>query len=136
MKILIAFFVFILVVIVSFLIYDFNSYVPNGIKSNDVYKFYQSKHEVEGKIDSLISFDSEISRQQPFNDENKDYYNSNGYYTVFIDSVKFCFRFAGKEADWSTDNCEIFIISFNSMNGEGNGNEIQLFEDKIIQRIR
>lgn len=113
---------------------------PQGHGSRASYLFNSSKYALEKRIDSLIEHDQNIVREELYSNPNDNHYNTNGYFTIIIDSTSFCFRYYGDEKNWvsSPDKSEIFIAFIRDIRGQNTRTEnecIELVEDKFVNKL-
>lgn len=144
MKIRILKIIGVLILIVAVIVFFFLRYAekfsPQGHGSRASYLFNNSKYALEKKIDSLIEHDENITREEFYNNPSDNYYNTNGYFTIIIDSTSFCFRYYGDEIKWdsSPDKSKIFIAFIKDVGTQNTKIEnkcIELVENKFINKL-
>ena len=122
--------------------YDIYNFFPQGHGSIVTYSFEIPKYKLEQKVDSLISNSEDVKRKQlsqndiEYYDDN--YYNTGGYFTVYIDRIELCYRYYGDSAYWSNSPNEsaFFLVSVNSEDNEKGIEEIiKLSEDKFVNKL-
>ena len=127
-----------LILVVIYFYYALWKLAPqgHGSKSNYVYNF--SKSDLERKVDSVIRFDPIVSRKKldPYPHDN--YYNKDGYFTIILDGIQYCFRYYGDSTYWaeSKNSSKIFIASITDVDDTKSAEEcIEMVENKFIKKL-
>lgn len=122
-----------------YLIYNMLSIAPRGTKAYSTYSFAMSKYYLEDKMDSLVKFDEKIFRNKLSNNSTEKFYNTGRYFTIYIDSTEFVFRFKGDSSDWlaTKDSIKIFLTSINSSKKDKQSEEemLEIVQKQFINKL-
>ena len=129
-----------ILLLLMFMINTVVTLTPEGHGSRRSYVFNKSKYELEEGIDSILISDSIVNRKSLAAPPYNNYYNENGYFTIVIDSIDFCFRYYGDSLEWieSRDSSSIFLVSMIPLNGKliSEENEFKLVENHFINKLK
>ena len=129
----------IIIIPILYFIYLIHSLAPGTHGSQASYSFSKSKYELETEIDSIITFDPQVIRKELDPPPEDNYYNKDGYFTIFIKEEEYCFRYYGNSTHWdeNTTNSEIFIVAIRS-GGIKNSKEksLKIVEENFVNKLK
>lgn len=116
------------------------SIIPQGHGSKVEYYFRESKFDLENKIDSFLTYDSNVKRLKLVSNPNDNYYNQEPYFTIIIDSINYCFRYYGDSINWvnTTDSSMIFLVSIKTTGKKKMTDleKIKIVENTFINKLK